>query len=134
FAVLALSSDGRTLAATTRGDQETKLYLFDVPGRKLVKAVPLGGKVLARQPAFRPDGKYVAVVTQEFPEGLGREPMAEDLPQPRIHLVDVAAGAVRETLVSPQAITVSSCFSPDGKTLATGGHGKVLLWDVADLP
>jgi WD40 repeat protein len=134
FMYLALSPDGRTLAATSSRGEETKVYLFDVPGKRLVKAVPLGGKSLARQPAFRADGKLVAVVTQEFPESAGREATADVLPQPRIHLIDVTAGAVRETLVSSQAITVSLCFSPDGKTLATGGHGKVLLWDVAGLP
>jgi WD40 repeat protein len=81
---------------------------------------------------FSPDGRWLAAVTQVFPEELerSREPSAEDVAQPRIHLVEVATGEVRETLVAPQGFTTSLCFSPDGKTLASGGHGRVDLWDV----
>jgi len=42
-------------------------------------------------------------------------------------------GEIRETLIAPPGFPGSACFSPDGKTLATGGRGKVHLWDVADL-
>ncbi|MBI3461531.1 MAG: PD40 domain-containing protein [Planctomycetes bacterium] len=132
----AFSPDGRTCAMVNWMGEQTKLYLFDMPSRKLLKTVILGEKAVVREPVFSPDGKWVAVATQEFPEELQRagEPDAEDVPQPRIHLVTVAAGEVRETLVAPQGFTASVCFSPDGKTLATGGHGKVLLWDLSKPP
>ena len=75
------------------------------------------------------------MATQVFPEESerDRQPSAADVAQPRIHLVDVATGEIRETLVAPQGFTASLCFSPDGKTLAAGGYGRVDLWDVADV-
>ncbi len=76
------------------------------------------------------------MVTQVFPQESerDREPSPEDVAQPRIHLVDVTTGEICETLVGPQAFTASVCFSPDGKTLASGGYGQVDLWDVEALP
>lgn len=137
FARPTFSPDGRTLVATNwwgwKGTQ-SRVYLFDLPGRKLRMTIVLGEKALIREPAFSPNGRWLAVCTQVIPEEQRRrgELDAEALPQPRIHLVDVAAGAVRETIIAPQGIIGSLCFNPDGKTLATSGTGKVLLWDVSD--
>jgi hypothetical protein len=48
-------------------------------------------------------------------------------------LIDVAAGEIRETLIAPPGFAGTPCFSPDGKTLATSGLGKVHLWDLSGL-
>ena len=77
----------------------------------------------------------MAVATQVLPEDpRADEPSPEDVPQPRVHLVDVTAVAVREVIVCPPGFTRSVCFSPDGKTLACGGHGRVLWWDLTSPP
>jgi WD40 repeat protein len=132
FLFMAFSPDGRTLAVTNlaRDGAGEKLFLFDLPGRKLMKSFPLGEKGFVYPPTFSPDGKWVAVPTLLIPEDARNETLAEDLPQPRIHLVEVATGTVRETLVAPQGFPSAVCFSPDGKTLATSGQGRVLLWDL----
>jgi WD40 repeat protein len=131
------SPGGKRLAVTDSRGEESKLYLFDVPGKKLLRTVSLARKTAncrahGGDPAFRPDGKWLAVVTRLIPDDVrgGGDLNVEDVPQPRIHLVEVAAGAVRETLVAPPGFGMSACFSPDGKTLATSGHGRVLLWDL----
>jgi WD40 repeat protein len=136
FLWMTFSPDGRTLAVTNAARGEPgKLFLFDLPGRKLVKTITLGEKATVHRPAFSLDGKWLAVATQVFPDEFQRkEPAAEDVPQPRIHLVEVVADAVRETLIAPPGFTTSLCFSPDGRTLATSGNGRVLLWDLTKPP
>jgi WD40 repeat protein len=139
FNPAAISPDGRLLAATNFRDNQSRLVLIDVRQRKVIKtveltrnAVDLGDNSVARSPIFSPDGKWIAATTQVFPGAIDRngDPAEEDVPQPLIHLIDADSGTLRETLVSPQAFTVSICFSPDGRTLATGGNGCVLLWDL----
>jgi WD40 repeat protein len=49
-------------------------------------------------------------------------------------IVDVVSAKIVETIVSPQAILNSLTFSPDGKLLASSGHGEVLLWDFSTPP
>jgi WD40 repeat protein len=85
-----------------------------------------------RNSDFSPDGRWLAVITQSFPEDQ-RDPSPDDTPQARIHLIDVAAGEIRETLIAPPGFVTCACFSPDGRTLATSGRGKVLLWDLTGL-
>jgi dipeptidyl aminopeptidase/acylaminoacyl peptidase len=136
FLWMSFSPDGRTLAVTNSSRPEQgKLFLFDVPGRKPAKKVVFGKKVsVFRRPAFSPDGKWIAVATQVFPDDPRAAEKPEELPQPRIHLIEAASGEVRETIVAPQGVPLSLCFSPDGKTLATAGNGRVLLWDLARPP
>jgi WD40 repeat protein len=136
FLWMTISPDSRMLAVTNLARVgPSTLFLFDLPTRKLTQTIVLGEKGSMRQPVFSPDGKWIAVTTQMFPDDVrGRDPEPEDVAQPRIHLIEVAAAAVRETLIAPPGFTGSACFSPDGKTLATDGHGKVLLWDLTRPP
>ena len=84
---------------------------------------------------FAADGRWIAVATQGMPDrsALGDAADATDLPQPKLYLVQLATGEIRETIVMPQCYPASLCFSPDGKTLASSGQGRVLFWDVADV-
>jgi WD40 repeat protein len=136
FGSLVVSPDGRTLAATLWHGAKSQVFLFAAGEKRLAHTVTLGEKAITRDPVFSPDGRWIAVVTQVFPEEVenDREPSPEDVPQPRIHFVEVGTGLVRETLVAPQGFATSLCFSPDGKTLATGGNGSVLLWDLERPP
>jgi WD40 repeat protein len=131
FLRMAFSPDNRTLVATITRGERGKLFLFDLPERKLRKTVIFAEKAMVHQPVFSPDGKWIAVASQVFPDDrLKRDASPEDLPQPLIHLIDVATGEIHETLISPQCFPTSACFSHDGKTLATAGYGRVLLWDL----
>jgi WD40 repeat protein len=128
------SKDGRMLSAVSYGRGEDKVFLFDLPQRRLTKIIVPAEKAMIRGSApFSPDGRWLAVVTQVIPEKDLRERSPERVAQPRIHVIDAASGEIRETLIAPPGFPASACFSPDGKTLATGGRGKVHLWDVSDL-
>jgi WD40 repeat protein len=132
FVSMTFSADGRTLAMSNGlGCGRGKLFLLDLRTKKGMKSIVLGEKVFVRAPVFSPDGQSVVAISQGPPDGNNaQDPKAEDMPQPRIHLIEAASGRVCETIIAPQGIAVSACFSPDGRTLATGGNGRVLLWDV----
>jgi WD40 repeat protein len=132
------SPDGQTLAVSNWRGKESKLTLFSIPANRVHKTVVLakenkGERLVTREPAFSADGKRLAIITQVMPDAKDPNLDPFDVPQPRIHLIDVAAGEIRTTLVAPQGFSASAAFSPDGRTLAVGGHGRVLLFDVADL-
>ena len=134
FGWVRCSPDGRTVAVLGyQGKKQLRLLLFRGPG-KPPAAVPLMEQVHhSDELTFSPDGKWLAVLTQVLPEDLGRgEVDVRDVPQPSVRLIDVAAGEVGERLVCPPGFAGSACFSPDGKTLATAGSGRVLLWDLGN--
>lgn len=134
------SPDGQTLAACNWRDDKRKLFFYSVPEKRLIRTVLLGEKhegmePIASSPCYSPDGKWLAVITRSMPENLGGgnyDP--RDYPQPRILLIESATGAIRETLIAPQSFSNHACFSPDGRTLATDGYGRVLLWDMTKMP
>ena len=142
FDGFTLSPDGRTLAIRNRGGGKCQLLLYSVAEKRLMQTIPVGDKkegyyFIGSWPAFSPDGKWLAMVISLYPEK-SNPPRAEadpqDSPQPRISLIETATGTIRETLIAPQAFSSRACFSPDGRTLATDGLGRVLLWDLSKPP
>jgi WD40 repeat protein len=138
--ISVLSPDGQIAVPLNWQGDKRKLSLFNVPEKRLLRTVLLcekteGQRPIASSPVFNPDGKWLAVITRTYPEKtVGDDLDARDVPQPRILLIETATGEIRETMIAPQGFSTDACFSPDGRTLATGGHGRVLLWDMTKMP
>jgi WD40 repeat protein len=127
---VAFSPDGKTLASAT-GLKFIKLWDVET-GQEL--AVLRGHAGAVRCVAFSPDGKVFASGdgTWDGSDGKGRGLPGE------VKLWDVASRRERTTLKGFTRGVESLAFSPDGKTLATGGGilddrrpGEVKLWDVS---
>jgi WD40 repeat protein len=157
---LALSRTGKVLAVGRTTDQGATLTVIDLAAmqpralpvaRKAGPAVLVfdqgGGRLLAAY-----DKELVAVDLASGAEtrllACPQAPL-ELVPAPAgdvvaccthdgVLLVELAGGAVRQTLKADGHIPLAAAFSPDGKRLATAGMqddlgrgGGVLLWDVA---
>ena len=132
---LAFSPDGKTLAAGYEGDRTGRggVVLWDMAGRQRLTRGPLAVEEgVVSSVAFSPDGKTLAAGYRR----LARVPFSGG-----VVLWD-AAGRQRLTggpLAVEEGRVRSMAFSPDGKTLAAGYHGRqggsdfggVVLWDAA---
>jgi WD40 repeat protein len=137
--IAAFSPDGQTAAVpygVRDGDgwKKAALVLFECGTGKRLKSIDFGDQQSVGPAAFSADGRWIALPVRSLPGGRIENGTALDYPQPRIHLIEATTGRIRETLVSPQAMSVWARFSPDGKTLATTGYGEVLLWDLSRPP
>ena len=107
---VAFSPDGKFLAATS---DDNTVIMWDVSnGRSVQKfsAPHSNGSI-----AFSPDGRFIASTGD---------------PMPRIW--DVATGQIVHILIGHTGYTTGVIYSPDGKSVLTGGHDSTArLWDTA---
>src|SRR5207247_2100214 len=102
---------------------------------KRVRGIVLQENAVVGAIAFSADSRWVAAVTQPRDKSAGIETGDVDhLSQARIHLVDTHTAQVRETIVAPPGHVAALAFSPDGKTLASTGLGRALLWSLTPAP
>jgi WD40 repeat protein len=132
---VAFSRDGKLLASAGAGKykygdivEPGKIILWDVKTRRSLEPVLIGHPKSVNSVVFSPDGKLLASAGAGILDDYGKviEPGI-------IVLWDVATGQPRGApLTSHRGPVNSVAFSPDGKTLASGGLlGTIVLWDLA---
>ena len=114
-------------------DGSGNALVWNVAAQKVEGTRTCGILGVPRRPTLSPDGKTLAVawMPKIDPELAGAlEPDPQDLPQPRVTLIDLAGNSPPRGLIAPHGYTGGLAFSPDGKTLAFGGAGAVHLFDL----
>jgi WD40 repeat protein len=112
---LALSADGRTLAALVRdADDKRAVQVWDVPAGKITHTLAADQKSLAGV-AFSPDGRTLATVSWS-----------------EVRFLDPVTGRERGRAQGVPSFGRNVAFSPDGKTLVTTEmhSGTLHHWDV----
>ena len=129
---VAFSPDGKTLASSG-GDGKTRLWEV-ATGKNLATMHTLPGFPGSNCVAFSPDGKKLAVGGGPTAGHGGPGVTGE------VHLWDLATGKKTAILrghpgegcfSNMTAVAYSVAFSPDGKTLISGGARTIEVWEVA---
>ena len=105
---IAFSPDGRTFASSSFNEDKVILWEVSTWQRKAALNTDINCF------AFSPDSSTLAT-------GSWRG---------ELHLWDVASGTHKAKFLGHPSNISSVTFSPDGKTLASGGQDKLYLWDI----
>jgi hypothetical protein len=112
--MLAVSPDGRLLAAANANRGKGTVKIWDLQTRTVLRELPTH-RGFIRLVAFSPDSRLVATASA-----------AGDL-----KIWDPFTGVLRKDLSSPSSLLVALTFSPDGRCLAAASHDDgVHLWEV----
>ncbi len=120
FYTLAISPDGKLLAAVENDDTDSIVYLWEIDTGNLIWSTESDRPIAVTKLIFSPDGNLLVV---------GAGGAIQD-----VFVWDVATGEQLYRL-SYLEYTVDMAFSPDSHLLAMGGvyPGSLVVWDFTDL-
>lgn len=124
--------DGKLYLVT---DGKGVLTVWDVAAGKAVRTVTIGNSSWISTVSM--DSRWLALPwSPKWDQSVNknRDPDPQDLPQPRVTVVDLAnVDAKPVTMIAPHGYIGGVAFRPDGKQLAFGSSGGVHLFDLAAL-